>query len=77
MSSRQYIESFCSSENLELVNIYEKVMFFLTDNIILDTPFVHLWPESGEPSSYDTRPLFPLGLLDDDLNLSLLTRLGD
>ncbi|CAK7353596.1 unnamed protein product [Dovyalis caffra] len=38
--------------------------------------FTFGWSQ-GEPSSYDTRPFFPPGLLDDDLDPSLLSRLGD
>lgn len=37
----------------------------------------HLWPESGEPSPYETKPLFPSGLLDDEADLSLLAFRGD
>lgn len=34
-------------------------------------------PESGEPSSYETRPFLPSGLPDDDLERALLVRFGD
>lgn len=43
---------------------------------------LHRWPESGEPSSYETSPFFPPRLpeddldLDLDLDLALLARLG-
>lgn len=39
----------------------------------------YLWPESGEPSPYETKPPFSGGLPEDDLDLdlSLFACLGD
>jgi len=29
----------------------------------------HLWPESGKPLPYETKPFFPFGLRDDEVDL--------